>query len=456
MPSMKAGADVALRVVLVWRGEALEEQVFSRPQPISIGPAKDNIFVTPASRLGDHFPLFRPSADATGFILTLAPGMTGKLSVANQPLAITQFLSDGRGVAAGHFREQPLGLSDWGIVALDESGDIAFFFQFVTPGLRVGPPPSWIDRFLGQAVAFSAIVHVALLVIAFVLWEPEDALDVDPPPSAAIAKILLDRPPEEKPEANQPTPKDRRRVREQDASKRAAGKEGKIGNPEAKGETKIPRGPRDQIASRVSSVGLLGVLKQGKQSAALKTLLSDTPDAQITTAMAGLKGAQLVIGHGSGGMSTRGEGQGGGGTGKGQLLGVGNLAIGGGGYGSRATWNGPGHVAKELKVAMTQGAPTSEGGLSKEQILKVVQSHAAAIQFCYEKELQRFPHLAGKVVLGWKVNLDGRVEAAKVDSSTLGNSGSEGCMVRQLKAWQFPKPNGVVCLVSFPFFFKGQ
>jgi hypothetical protein len=291
--------------------------------------------------------------------------------------------------------------------------------------------------------------------VSWVLWEPTDALDVDPPPSTAIAKILLERPKEEPP-PERPAARDPRKVREEDASKRAAGKEGKLGNPDAKNvETKIPKGPRDQIAAKVSTLGLLGTLKQGTKSAALKSLLSDT-DADVTTAMAGLKGAQLVVGRGSGGMSTRGEGPGGGGTGRGQLLGVGNLAVGGGGRGARATGNGPGHVAKELKVAVTTGTPDTGGGLSKEQILRVVQSHAAAIQFCYEKELQRFPHLAGKVVIGWKVDLEGRVEGAKIDSSSLGNPSAESCMVRQVRAWQFPRPNGVVCVVSFPFLFKSQ
>jgi hypothetical protein len=201
-------------------------------------------------------------------------------------------------------------------------------------------------------------------------------------------------------------------------------------------------------------MGLLGTLKQGK-SAALKSLLSDTPDATMTTAMAGLKGTELVVGRGSGGMSTRGDGSGGGGTGKGQLLGVGNLAVGGGGHGAHATGTGGGRVVKELKVAVETGTPQSEGGLSKEQILKVVQAHAAAIQFCYEKELQRFPHLAGKIMLGWKVDPDGRVNGAKIDSSSLGNPGAEGCMVRQVKAWVFPKSTGFTD-VHFPFLMRGQ
>src|SRR5581483_7246780 len=226
--------------------------------------------------------------------------------------------------------------------------------------------------FLGQALAFSAVVHVALLVLAFVFWEKEDLLDVDPPPSAAIAKILLDTPPEP-PAPEEKKKQDPRKVREEDASKRAAGKEGKMGNPDAKNvETKIAKGPRDQIVKKVSNLGVLGTLKAPNQSQALKSLLSDTPDATMTTALAGVKGVDTVIGRGTGGSSTRGDGPGGGGTGNGQLYGVGNLA-------------------KELKVAVTTGTPDTGGGLSKEQILKVVQSHAAAIQFCYEKELQRFP-----------------------------------------------------------------
>jgi hypothetical protein len=446
-----------LRVVLVWRGEPLEERVFQNPQQISIGTSKSCTFTIPPSRLGDAFPLFRPSADSAGYVLTLAPGMIGKLSLAGDPWAVSEFLDQGRGVRDGEWRQQPLGSADWGIIGLDDSGDVAFFFQFVAEGARVGPNPTWLDRFLGQALAFSAVVHIALLVLAFAFWEKDEQLDVDPPPSAAIAKVLLDKPPEPPPPEEKKPKQDPRKVREEDASKRAAGKEGTIGNPDAKNvKTVIAKGPRDQIVKKVTGLGLLGTLKAPNQNQALKSLLSDTPDANMTTALAGVKGATTVIGRGTGGSSTRGEGEGGGGTGNGQLYGVGNLAIGGGGHGSHNTGTGPGHVAKELKVAVTTGAPETGGGLSKEQILKVVQSHAAAIQFCYEKELQRFPHLAGKVVLKWKVDLDGHVQATGVESSSLGNPSAESCMVRQVKNWLFPKPNGIVCNVSFPFFFKGQ
>jgi TonB family protein len=452
-----------LRVVLVWRGEPLEERVFTTPQLITVGATKRDTFVVPPSRIGESFPLFRGSSDSGGFLLTLAPGMSGKLSMGGESWAVAEFVASGRGVPAGAYREQPLATSDWGIVSLDDSGDVAFFFQFIGKGVKIGPEKSWLDRFLGQGLAFSAVCHVALLILAMLAWEPTDALDIDPPPSMAIAKLILEKPPEPEPEKKKSGGgDDPRKRREEDSSKRAAGKEGKIGNPDAKtAETKIPKGPKDQIVAKVSNLGLLGTIKQSKQSGALKMLLSDTPDATVTTAMAGLKGAELAIGRGSGGMSTRGDGPGGGGTGKGQLYGVGNLAIGGGGKGRPGGGGGTGgglggHQGKELKVAMQSGTPDASGGLSREQIFKVVQSHAAAIQFCYEKELLRFPHLVGQVKLNWKVNLDGRVETVKVDSSSLGNPSAESCMSRQVKNWQFPRPNGVVANVTFPFMFKSQ
>ena len=97
------------------------------------------------------------------------------------------------------------------------------------------------------------MVNIAILGIGWIFGGPaDDALDLDPPPSTAIAKILLEPPKEPEPE-QKPQP---RKVREEDASKRAREKEGKVGNQDAKvAETKIPKGDKDQIVKKVSNVG---------------------------------------------------------------------------------------------------------------------------------------------------------------------------------------------------------
>lgn len=441
---------VPLRVVLVFAGDNLEERHFDASETITVGSSRQATFLVPDRGRGEAFALLRPGPDGL-YRVTLDRQMTGKLYVGGRPYVVEE-------IAMNDGEAPPIGPGDWGIIGLDKAGQVALFFQPITDTAPILPPKmNLMDRFLGEGLAISAVVQLSVLIIAFWNWAPTDELEVDPPPSNAIAKILNEAKEEQK-EKNKGGGE--KKLKEPDQSKRAEGKEGKVGHKDAKvAETKIPKGERDQIASKVSQMGLLGMMKKSRSNGALASLLSDTPDATMTTAMAGLKGTQLQVGKGSGGMSTRGEGGGGGGTGKGQLFGVGNLGVGGGGTGKgpgggSGPGSGGGHAAKELKVSVSTGPPSTDGGLTKEQILKVVQAHASAIQFCYEKELQRFPNLAGKVMLNWKVDTEGHVTTSKVDSSTLSNPAAEGCMSRQVKAWIFPKSTGPTT-VNFPFFFKG-
>ena len=119
--------------------------------------------------------------------------------------------------------------------------------------------------------------------------------------------------------------------------------------------------------------------------------------------MNGLAGAELVAGKGRGGLGEVGVGLGGGGTGIGQIQGSGSLDFGSGrGRGRKGPNLGRGQE-KEVKVGMETGNPDSSGGLSREQINRVVKAHAAAIRYCFEKELQRQPDLAGKIELYWLI-----------------------------------------------------
>ena len=104
---------------------------------------------------------------------------------------------------------------------------------------------------------------------------------------------------------------------------------------------------------------------------------------------------------------------------------------------------------------METGTPQAEGGLTRDQINRVVRAHAAAIRYCYEKELQRQPSLSGKVELYWVIRPNGNVDRTKIAASTLGSREVEGCMERQVKNWQFPRSDTETIVQSYPFFFKG-
>ena len=173
--------------------------------------------------------------------------------------------------------------------------------------------------------------------------------------------------------------------------------------------------------------------------------------------MAGMVGAKMVAGRGNGGLSTSGSGTGGGGTGFGHIYGAGNLDT--GGRGTHGKGRGPKLAERgerEVSVGMGQGGGEADGSLSKEAIAKVVRAHMAGVKYCYEKELQHKSGLSGGVDIFWVIQPDGSVSKASVKSTTLSDAATEGCILRQVKQWQFPKAPGQTIVGRFPFIFKGE
>jgi len=172
--------------------------------------------------------------------------------------------------------------------------------------------------------------------------------------------------------------------------------------------------------------------------------------------MNGMAGAKMVVGHGSGGLSTAGSGPGGGGTGFGHIYGACSLDT--GGRGTHGRGRGPKLAERgehEVGVSLGNGGGETDGSLSKDQINKVVRAHLAGVKYCYEKELQHKSSLSGGIDIFWVIQPDGAVSKASVKQSTMSDPAVEGCIVRQVKQWQFPKAPGQTIVGRYPFIFKG-
>ena len=164
--------------------------------------------------------------------------------------------------------------------------------------------------------------------------------------------------------------------------KKAKGDQGRLGKRGcAQGkDTIIPKGEKDVLRDKVSKVGLLGLIgKERPQGSGLAKLFADNT-MDVEQAVAGMAGAQVVAGPGSGGLSTTGAGIGGGGTGQGHLYGAGELDT--GGRASRGHGRGPSrrHRRKgreDQRGHGGNGEPTAS--LTKEQVDKVVRAHQSAI-----------------------------------------------------------------------------
>ena len=95
----------------------------------------------------------------------------------------------------------------------------------------------------------------------------------------------------------------------------------------------------------------------------------------------------------------------------------------------------------------------ARGGLSPDQVRRVVMAHVGAVRACYESEAQRNPSLKGGIILQWQIQPDGTVVSPGVASSTLNNARVEGCVVRQLRGWHFPASESQTIVPAFPFSF---
>ncbi|HSQ65703.1 MAG TPA: AgmX/PglI C-terminal domain-containing protein, partial [Polyangiaceae bacterium] len=97
--------------------------------------------------------------------------------------------------------------------------------------------------------------------------------------------------------------------------------------------------------------------------------------------------------------------------------------------------------------------PAAHGGLSPEQIRRVVMAHQGALRACYDSELARNPQLRGGVTMTWNIEPGGTVTRASVASSTIGNARVEGCVQRQVKSWHFPVSESPTDVAAYPFKF---
>jgi len=91
------------------------------------------------------------------------------------------------------------------------------------------------------------------------------------------------------------------------------------------------------------------------------------------------------------------------------------------------------------------------GAVDAAKTQMVVRSHLPEIQRCYERGKMDDPDLRGRVTVRIAISANGTVSDARIDGSTLGNGGVEGCMTSAVRSWKFPTPTAGGAVISYPF-----
>jgi hypothetical protein len=158
---------------------------------------------------------------------------------------------------------------------------------------------------------------------------------------------------------------------------------------------------------------------------------------------------------GAGGLGSRGTGAGGGGQG----LGIGGLGS-GPGRGSGGTGNIDLGGRGKGMTRIVPGKIIYEGGLTREEIQRVISRVMSQIKYCYEKELNKDPNLEGKLVASWVISGSGDVQSANMAQNTFGGASAqpvEQCVIRIIQRLKFPQPKGGgQVFVTYPFVFSSS
>jgi hypothetical protein len=508
---------MALRVALIWHDEVMEDLVLDQPRAITIGQSGRSTFVVPEIGLPPKFVMVRPGN--RGYLLTLGERMRGTICIGGQQQDVADLVRrDSAGGfcataigwrdwgvidldASGDYklffqfvqldgadRSLPPSIDELVIVTavavLAEFVQVMLFVLFaaVRPDLAIvisaGTTALGVMAWAWNgearaALAFAVVLHLAFLAMSFQLRGSENPF-VWPGPRSLAGNYLVTRLDKEDPPEPKPTPTIGNPQQNQAAAAATKdpprntatkGEEGKSGG---KGDTERARDPNAKdVPPEAPKVQFF----EDKN----KKILDNIIDRNLATSLSkftGLKGDTLTrgsLGFGPGAGTGVGPGEGTGtrtGSKKGGSGGGGNVEgdfVTGPGRidtgtnrpgGGTCKGTGCGSGPRPVQVAFAE--PSGDfGGLTAEEIDRVVKARAGIFRACYQKELNHTPGIGGKLLIHFKIGGDGIVQAgstATSSGSTLRNDAVEQCVKSNVNRLKFPAKGGVAN-VNYPFVF---
>src|SRR5262245_26023894 len=136
----------------------MDDLVLTKPRRVTLGQSGKSTFVVPEIGLPRKFAIVRPGN--RGYLLTLGERMRGTICVGGREKDVAELV---RRESSGGFCATPISGRDWGVIDLDESGHYKLFFQFV----QVDDPPQFFTRSVLIAGGLGYVISSAALTL---LW----------------------------------------------------------------------------------------------------------------------------------------------------------------------------------------------------------------------------------------------------------------------------------------------
>jgi hypothetical protein len=436
-------ASVALHTALIWHDEVMHDLVVDKPRRITLGRDGRSTFTVPELGLPAGFAILAPGR--RGYVLVLGARMRGTIRIDGKQHDVAALVA----ASPDGFAATPISVRDWGVIELDDTGQLKLFFQFVPAEdrlrMRVRP-----DGESMASLAFSVVLHTALLFMTYQVAVDDDPFSwpglrslagdylvtrlerAEPPPVPAPA----DKPAATVATAPASTPP--RTPEPPDASAQGGG---------ARPPATVPKEPPPvQFMTRRNRQVLTAIVEQDLTPglAAFMRLNRRGPGSGPGSGPGiGTDPIATTKGNPPGDRGARNYQP------SASTLDVGPLR--------QSTCTGPGCQGTAPRGVVRVEPSTSEidGGLTQSEIDQVVKLRAPLIRTCYQRELDHKPGLGGKLVVVFRIGGDGLVvpdRTAFVAGTTLTDDAVQRCVAGNINRLKFPAKGGAAN-VKYPFVF---
>jgi hypothetical protein len=499
--------STALRTSLIWHDEVMGDVVHEKPARVTLGTDSSATFTTPELALPPSFSIITPGR--RGYVLTLSTTMSGTISLGGVEHDVRAFVASGE--AGTGFHATPLGSNDWGVITLDDHGDHKFFFQFVphevedwnlghpmilagaagyavsilaltlfwwNSGIALGEAAfrgasiaslaigfAAIVRWAFQqnnesraSLAFSVLLHSAVLLLTFQLYEKESPA-LWPGPKSMTGTYLVkasDPPPDVKPPPTKPTLEPTVQQPAVATNPMPTDRSNRL--PPAttpwKYKAKPTLAPKDKKKSGKAGPGLM----------AHTDLLDDITGARGFDDV--IKDMKRIDGDGQGDVPEFGAGDGSDTRGGDPDAKRGNGPVGKAGPKKKGPLDTGGIRAEVCIVNCGGGSggpmdvdppPSARDDgiyLSKEDIAKVMTARQGLFRACYQTAINQGGASNGDLVVRFVIDGDGKVTTASTVRGSIGQ-GVASCVKQKLFLLRFPKKGGAI-VNHFPFVFTSN
>ena len=307
-------------------------------------------------------------------------------------------------------------------------GHISFYLDWVDHKEKIPVTP-----LLDKKKALALLVFL-LLFLGLVILTQKPIQEEEKPPERLVT--LEPR----KPRGTSQTPSNA------DASKAAMGQEKSKDGGAQSGE--LGKAATQAIAKQ-SAASSLKKANLGSLVSGLTNLGANSPNPNIKANVA----QAAVTQEGTGGFSTEGLKQGGGG----KTVGIGRTSgQGEGGFSGTGRLGLYGNSSVDGAGSGGGGAPAKvAGGLDRDVIESIIRKRLDRIRLCYERQLNFYPKLSGKIAVHFVIGKAGNVVSSQATEDTMKNAAVKGCILSEVKSWTFPNPEGGTLVnVDYPFVFE--